>query len=47
MLAAVLEGDRLTTALDRIAACLPTPVGLIETRGLIARTLVARKGALS
>ena len=46
VLAALLEGDPLTAALDRVAAWLPTPVGLIETRSLIARDLVARQGAL-
>ena len=46
VLAALLAGDRLTAALDRVAAWLPTPVGLIETRALIARELVARNGAL-
>ena len=46
VVAALLEGDRLTDALDRVAAWLPTPVGLIETRTFIARELVARKGAL-
>ncbi len=46
VVAALLEGDRLTAALDRIAAWLPTPAGLIETRTFIARGLVARKGVL-
>ena len=46
VVAALLEGDRLTAALDRVAAWLPTPAGLIETRTFIARSLVARKGVL-
>ncbi len=46
VVAALLEGDRLTAALDRVAAWLPTPAGLIETRTFIARGLVARKGVL-
>ena len=46
VLAALLEGDRLTAALDRVAAWLPTPAGLIEIRTFIARGLVARKGVL-
>ena len=46
VLAALLDGDRLAAALDRVAAWLPTPVGLIETRSLIARHLVACQGAL-
>ena len=46
VVAALLEGDRLTAALDRVAAWLPTPAGLIETRAFIARGLVARKGVL-
>ena len=46
VVAALLEGDQLTAALDRVAAWLPTPVGLIETRTFIARDLVARKGVL-
>ena len=46
VVAALLEGDRLTAALDRIAAWLPTPAGLIEIRTFIARGLVARKGVL-
>ena len=33
-------------SVDRVAAWLPTPVGLIETRTFIARDLVARKGVL-
>ena len=46
VVAALLEGDRLTAALDRVAAWLPTPAGLIETRTFIARGLVALKGVL-
>ena len=46
VVAALLEGDRLAAALDRVAAWLPTPAGLIETRTFIARGLVARKGVL-
>ena len=46
VVAALLEGDRLDAALDRLAAWLPRPVGLIETRTFIARGLVARKGVL-
>ena len=46
VVAALLQGDRLTAALDRVAAWLPTPAGLIETRTFIARGLVARKGVL-
>ena len=46
VLAALLEDSRLTAALDRVIAWLPTPVGLVETRALIARALVARNGAL-
>ena len=46
VVAALLEGDRLTAALDRVAAWLPTPAGLIETRTFIARGLVERKGVL-
>ena len=46
VLAALLDGDRLTTALDRVMDWLPTPVGLIETRSLVAQDLVARQGAL-
>ena len=46
VLAALLDGDRLTVALDRVATWLPTPVGLIETRALIAQALVAHNGAL-
>ena len=46
VVAALLEGDRLTAALDRVAAWLPTPAGLIEIRTFIARGLVARKGVL-
>lgn len=47
VLAALLDGERLTAALDTVVAWLPTPVGLIETRALIARSLVARQGRLS
>ena len=46
ILAALLDADRLTAALDRVVAWLPTPVGLIDTRALVVRDLVARKGAL-
>ncbi len=46
VLAALLKGGRLAAALDRIAAWLPTPVGLIETRAFIARALVANKGVI-
>ena len=46
VVAALLEDDRLTAALDQVAAWLPTPVGLIETRTFIAQYLVARKGVL-
>ena len=46
VVAALLEGDRLDAALDRVAAWLPRPVGLIETRTFIARSLVERKGVL-
>ena len=46
VLAALLTGDRLAAALDRVAAWLPTPVGLIETRACIARALVANKGVI-
>ena len=46
VLAALLEGNRLTAALGRVAAWLPTPVGLVETRTRVARELVARNGAL-
>ena len=46
VVAALLEGDRLNAALDRVAAWLPRPVGLIETRTFIARGLVKRKGVL-
>ena len=46
VLAALLEDHRLTAALDQVAAWLPTPGGLVETRTRIARELVARKGTL-
>ena len=46
-LAALHEGASLTTALDRVAAWLPTPGGLIATRALIARELITRQGALA
>jgi alkylation response protein AidB-like acyl-CoA dehydrogenase len=46
VLAALLTGDRLDAALDRVAAWLPTPVGLIETRAFIARALVTNKGVI-
>jgi alkylation response protein AidB-like acyl-CoA dehydrogenase len=46
VLAALLEGSRLMAALDRVIAWLPKPVGLVETRTRVARSLVARKGAL-
>jgi len=47
VLPALLDGPPLTAALDKVVAWLPTPVGLIETRALIARSLVARQGLLS
>ena len=47
VLAALLEDDRLLAALDRVAAWLPAPTGLIESRALVARELVARNGILS
>ena len=47
ILAALLQGDQLATALDRVAGWLPAPMGLVETRALIARSLIARNGSLS
>ena len=47
VLAALLDGPQLAAALNKVVAWLPTPVGLIETRALIARSLVARQGLLS
>ena len=44
LLGSLLEGERLTAALARIAAWLPVPVGLVDSRAQVARALVARGG---
>ena len=44
LLGSLLEGERLTAALEPIAAWLPMPVGLVESRARVARELVARGG---
>ena len=46
ILAALLSGDRLTSALDRASAWLPRPTGLIASRALVAQALVAGNGTL-
>ena len=44
LLGSLLEGERLTAALERIAAWLPVPVGLVDSRAQVARALVALGG---
>ena len=44
LLGSLLAGDRLAAALERIAAWLPVPVGLVDSRARVARALVARGG---
>ena len=44
LLGSLLAGDRLTAALERIAAWLPVPVGLVDSRARVAQALVARGG---
>ena len=44
LLGSLLAGDRLAAALERIAAWLPVPVGLVDSRAQVARELVARGG---
>lgn len=46
VLAALLTGGRLADALAAVTTALPTPIGLIETRTVIAQGLVARDGTL-
>ncbi len=46
VLCALLDAHRRPDALDRMTAWLPAPVGLLETRALIARELVARHGVV-
>jgi alkylation response protein AidB-like acyl-CoA dehydrogenase len=47
VLAALLDTQQRADALQRMASCLPTPVGLLDTRTAVARELVARHGELS
>ena len=47
VLGALLTGDRLRDAAAGVTAALPAPVGLVETRHLVVRELVARRGILS
>lgn len=44
LLGSLLAGEELAAALERIAAWLPTPVGLVESRAQVARALVAGGG---
>ncbi len=44
LLGSLLDGEQLATALDRIAASLPVPVGLVDSRARVARELVAHGG---
>ena len=44
LLGSLLDGDRLTAALERTAAWLPVPVGLVDSRAHVARELVALGG---
>ena len=44
LLGSLLAGDRLSAALERAAAWLPAPVGLVDSRAQVARALVARGG---
>ena len=44
LLGSLLTGERLTAALERVAAWLPVPVGLVDSRARVARELVARGG---
>ncbi len=46
VLAALLDDASLAAALERVNGWLPAPVGLIDTRTVIARALVARNGVL-
>ena len=47
VLAALLAPSQRADALQRMATCLPTPVGLLDIRTAVARELVARHGELS
>ncbi len=47
VLGALLTGDRLRDAVSGVTNALPVPVGLIQTRHLVARELVARRGVLA
>jgi hypothetical protein len=47
VLAALLDTQQRADALQRMVTCLPTPVGLLDTRTAVARELVARHGELS
>ena len=44
LLGSLLAGEELGAALERIAAWLPIPVGLVESRAQVARALVAGGG---
>lgn len=44
LLGSLLRGARLAAALERLAACLPVPVGLVESRAQVAQALVDRGG---
>ncbi len=44
LLGSLLAGDRLAAALERVAAWLPVPVGLVDSRARVARELIARGG---
>ena len=44
LLGSLLEGERLTGALERIAAWVPVPVGLVDSRARVAQALVDRGG---
>ena len=44
LLGSLLAGDRLAAALERTAAWLPVPVGLVDSRARVARELIARGG---
>lgn len=44
LLGSLLRGAPLAAALERLAACLPVPVGLVESRAQVAQALVDRGG---
>ena len=44
LLGSLLAGERLAAALEGIAAWIPVPVGLVDSRALVARALVANGG---